>query len=175
MFITKKTLSRRTVLRGMGSVIALPFLEAMLPAQTPLRKSAASPKSRLACIEVVHGSAGSTTYGMEKNLWSPAQTGSNFEFGTIIKPLEPLRDYVTIVSGTDCRAADPASPEEVGADHFRNACVFLTASKPKQTLGSDIFCGTSIDQMYAQKFGQDTPVPSIQLCTEPIDPTGPGA
>lgn len=175
MFISKRKLSRRTVLRGMGSAVALPFLEAMLPAQTPIKNSAASPKSRLACIEVVHGSAGSTVYGMEKNLWSPAKEGSNFEFGMIIKPLEHLRDYVTIVSGTDCRAADPSSPEEVGADHFRNACVFLTASKPKQTLGSDIYCGTSIDQMYAQKFGQDTPVPSIQLCTEPIDPTGPGA
>lgn len=175
MFITKKSISRRTMLRGMGSAIALPFLEAMVPAQTPLRKTAAAPKSRLACIEVVHGSAGSTSYGVEKALWSPAKEGSNFEFGFIVKPLESLRDYVTIVSGTNCGAADPQSAEEVGADHFRNACTFLTASRPKQTLGSDIYCGTSIDQMYAQKYGQDTPVPSIQLCTEPIDPTGPGA
>ncbi len=174
MFITKKYLSRREVLQGMGSMIALPFLEAMAPAQTPSRKMETR-KSRLACIEVVHGCAGSTALGMEKNLWSPAGEGSNFEFGTIIKPVEPYRDYLTIVSGTNCAAADPYSPEEVGADHFRNACVFLTASRPKQTLGSDIYCGTSIDQMYAQKFGQDTPVPSIQLCTEPIDPTGPGA
>ncbi|MBI4473054.1 MAG: hypothetical protein HY646_10325, partial [Acidobacteria bacterium] len=91
MFITKKHMSRRTLLRGMGSAIAVPFLEAMLPAQTPMRKTAANRKSRLACIEVVHGSAGSTEYGMEKSLWSPAKEGSNFEFGTIIKPLEPFR------------------------------------------------------------------------------------
>ena len=170
MLVTKKHISRRTVLRGMGSAITLPFLESMVPAFAAPRSS-----TRLACIEVVHGSAGSTVYGREKNLWSPAATGSEFTFGKILEPMEPFRDDVTVISGTDCDAANPQSPEEVGADHFRNACVFLTASRPKQTLGSDIYCGTSIDQMYAQKFGQDTPVPSIQLCTEHIDPTGPGA
>lgn len=175
MFITKKYISRRTMLRGMGAAIGLPLLEAMVPAQTPLRKTAASPKSRLACIEVVHGSAGSTEYGAKQSLWSPAKEGSDFEFGTIVKPLEPFRDYVTMISHTDCGAAMPMSAEEVGADHFRNAAVFLTASHPKQTLGSDIHCGTSIDQIYAQKFGQDTPVPSIQLCTEVVDASGPCA
>src|SRR5437867_9886213 len=104
MFITKKHLSRRAVLRGLGSTIALPFLEAMVPAQTVLRSTAASPRSRLACIEVVHGSAGSTEYGVKQNLWGPAKEGSDFEFGTIVKPLEPFRDYVTIVSHTACGA-----------------------------------------------------------------------
>jgi hypothetical protein len=173
MFITKNKVSRRAVLRGMGATIALPFLESMVPAQTPLRNTAASPKSRFAAIEVVHGSAGSTVYGIEQGLWSPKQEGRDFEFGAIIKPLEPFRQYMTIVSNTDCGAAMPMSPEEVGADHFRNAAVYLTASHPKQTLGSDIYCGTSIDQMYAQKFGQDTPVPSIQLATEVMDASGP--
>jgi len=176
MFITKKHVSRRTVLRGMGAAVALPFLESMVPAQTPAgRTAAAGRKSRLACIEIVHGSAGSTEYGLKEALWTPAKEGSDFQFGTIIKPLEPLRDYVTIVSHTDCGAAMPLSAEEVGADHFRNAAVFLTAAHPKQTLGSDIHCGTSIDQMYAQRFGQDTPVPSVQLCTEMIDASGPCA
>src|SRR5688572_4483590 len=155
MFITKRHISRRTVIRGMGSVIALPFLEGMVPAQTPLRNTAAAPKSRFAAIEVVHGCAGSTVYGHEKGIWSPLKEGSNFEFGTIIKPLEPFRDYITVVSNTDCGAAMPLSPEEVGADHFRNAAVFLTAAHPKQTLGADVYCGTSIDQIYAQKVGQD--------------------
>ncbi len=175
MFLTKKHISRRTVLHGLGSAVALPFLEAMIPAQTPSSKIAASRKSRFAAIEVVHGCAGSTEYGIEKNLWSPAKEGSDFEFGTIIKPIETLKDYITVVSNTDCGAANPTMPEEVGADHFRNAAVFLTASHPKQTLGSDIYCGTSIDQIYAQKFGQDTPVPSIQLCTEVMDASGPCA
>jgi hypothetical protein len=175
MFITKRHLSRRTVLQGLGATLALPLLDAMVPAQTPLRKTAAQPKPRLSCIEVVHGSAGSTEYGAAQALWSPAVEGSDFEFGSIVKPLEPFREHVTIISHTDCGAAMPFSAEEVGADHFRNAAVFLTASHPKQTLGSDVYCGTSIDQMYAQKFGQDTPIPSIQLCTEVVDASGPCA
>src|SRR5437660_1653945 len=102
MFITKKNISRRTVLRGMGATVALPFLESMVPAQTPLRKTAASPKSRLTRIEVCHGSAGSTDYGIEKCLWKPAKEGADFEVPTILKPLEPFRNYMTIVSQTDC-------------------------------------------------------------------------
>jgi len=172
MFITKKTISRRTVLRGMGSIVALPFLDAMLPAQTPLRKSAARPKSRFAAIEVVHGCAGSTPHGNATALWRPLKEGSDFAFGRIIEPLEPFRDELTIISNTDCGAADSLVPEEVGADHFRNAAVFLTAAHPKQTVGADVYCGTSIDQLYAQRHGQDTPVPSIQLCTEVMDASG---
>ena len=90
----------------------------------------------------------------------------------IVKPLEYFRDYITNISMTDCGQADPWTPEEVGADHFRSAAVFLTAAHPKQTVGSDVYCGTSIDQMYAQKYGQDTPVPSIQLTTENADAFG---
>jgi hypothetical protein len=172
MFISHKHLSRRTILRGFGSAIALPFLEAMAPAGTPLRASVASPRSRFAGIEVVHGCAGSTPHGNDIALWRPHKEGRDFEFGFIVKPLEPFRDYVTIVSNTDCGAADSTIPEEVGADHFRNAAVFLTAAHPKQTVGADVHCGTSIDQIYAQKHGQDTPLPSIQLCTEIIDGTG---
>jgi hypothetical protein len=172
MFITKKHISRRTVLQGMGAAISLPFLEAMVPAQTPQRNTAAAPKSRLACIEVVHGSAGSTEWGTNEGLLIPKKEGRDFDFGMIIKPLEPLKDYTTLISMTDCAQADPLTAEEVGADHFRSAAVFLTAAHPKQTVGSDVLCGTSIDQMYAQRFGQDTPVPSIQLCTENEDASG---
>ena len=83
MFITKKHLSRRTVLRGMGAVVALPFLESMAPAATPLRQTAAAPANRLACIEIVHGSAGSTQWGTEQNLWMPATEGFDFEMSPI--------------------------------------------------------------------------------------------
>ena len=172
MFITKKHISRRTVLRGMGAAVTLPFLEAMVPAQTPTRQTRAASKSRLACIEVVHGSAGSTEWGTEQALLIPKKEGADFDFGMIIKPLEPLKEYITTVSMTDCGAADPLTAEEVGADHFRSAAVYLTAAHPKQTLGSDVYCGTSIDQAYAQKFGQDTPLPSIQFCTENEDASG---
>jgi len=172
MYITKRHISRRTVLRGMGAAISLPFLEAMVPAQTPLRKSAAVPKSRLACVEIVHGSAGSTPYGTDANLWMPAKEGSDFEFTPILKPLEPLREYITVLTMMDNAPAEAVTPEEVGADHFRSSAVFLTASHPKRTEGSDVYCGTSIDQLYAQKFGQDTPLPSIQLCIENFDGSG---
>ena len=163
MFITKKHLSRRTVLRGMGAAVALPFLESMTPAATPTREAAADRKSRLCCIEVVHGSAGSTEWGTNEALLIPKKEGRDFDFGMIRKPLEYFREYITTVSMTDCGQADPWTPEEVGADHFRSAAVFLTAAHPKQTVGSDVYCGTSLDQMYAQEFGQDTPVPSLAL------------
>ena len=78
MLITKKHLSRRTVLRGMGVSLALPLLDSMVPAQTPIRKTAAKPLSRLACIEMVHGAAGSSADGIVKHYWSPVKEGSGF-------------------------------------------------------------------------------------------------
>ena len=79
MFITKKHLSRRTVLRGMGVSLALPLLDSMVPAQTPLAKTAAVPRTRLCAIEMVHGAAGSTVEGQAKHYWSPMKEGSDFE------------------------------------------------------------------------------------------------
>src|SRR5436190_10042158 len=162
MFITKRHLPRRTFLQGMGAAIALPFLESMVPAQTPLRKTAASPRSRLACIEMVHGSAGSTQDGVDKHYWMPEKKGRDFDFTMILKPLEPYRDYVTVVTQSDLAPAEATRAAEEGADHFRSSAVFLTAAHPKQTEGSDVLGGTSIDQLYAQQYGQDTPLPSIQ-------------
>src|SRR5687767_13302650 len=119
MFITKKHLSRRTMLRGMGATVALPFLESMLPAMTP-QSAATKPKTRLICIENVHGSAGSTKVGIEKNLWGPAGQGREFDLtkGNLL-PLEPLKDHVTIVSNMDMRPAEAFELPEVGGDHFR--------------------------------------------------------
>jgi hypothetical protein len=166
MFLTKKYVSRRRVLRGIGVTVALPFLDAMTPAQTPLRKTAAVPRSRLACIEMVHGAAGSAPQGAGKNYWSPKQAGTDFGFSYSLEPLTPFRDYITIVSGTDARTAEAQAPTEGGADHFRSSAVFLTAAHPKQTEGPDISNGTSIDQIYAQSAGTDTRLPSVQLCIE---------
>jgi len=172
MFITKKHLSRRTVLRGMGVSLALPLLDSMVPAQTPVAKTAAAPKTRLACIEMVHGAAGSTADGTEKHYWSPAEEGRDFKFSQTLEPLEPLREYITVISDTDLHPATAWSAAEEGADHFRSSAVYLTAAHPKMTEGSDYFAGTSIDQLYAQRFGQDTPLPSIQLCIEMVDASG---
>jgi len=173
MFITKKHISRRTVLHGMGAAVALPFLESMLPALTPARMAEAKPKTRLACLEMVHGSAGSTKYGIEKNMWAPAAMGREFDLTpSSLAPLDPWKDYITIVSNTDMRPAEAYELHEVGGDHFRSSAVFLTQAHPKQTEGSDVYCGTSFDQLYAQKFGQDTPLPSIQLSIESVDQAG---
>ncbi len=172
MYLTRKHLSRRTVLRGMGVSLALPFLDSMMPAQTPIRKTAANPRTRLACIEMVHGAAGSTGEGSEKHYWSPVKEGRDFEFTQTLEPLAGLRDYITIVSDTDLHPATAWSAAEEGADHFRSSAVYLTAAHPKMTEGSDYRVGTSIDQLYAQQFGQDTPLPSIQLCIEAVDASG---
>jgi hypothetical protein len=156
----------------MGVTLGLPLLDSMVPAQTPLHKTAAAPPTRLACIEMVHGSAGSTGEGTNKHYWSPEKTGSDFEFSQSLEPLAPFRDYITIVSDTDLHPATAWSAAEEGADHFRSSAVYLTAAHPKMTEGSDYFVGTSIDQLYARKFGQDTPLPSIQLCIEMVDASG---
>jgi hypothetical protein len=170
MFLSRQNLSRRTALKGIGASIALPFLDAMLPAGAMAQ---GRKPLRLIAMEMVHGAAGSTAYGIKKNMWSPAATGSSFDLGpTSLKALEPYRDYLTIVSNTDVRNAEAFAASEIGADHFRSAAVFLTQSKPKQTQGSDVFAGTSFDQIYAQKFGDVTPIPSMQLCIENVDQAG---
>ncbi len=124
-------------------------------------------------MEMVHGAAGCSPYGLAEHLWAPAVIGPGFELGaTSLSPLQPWRQYLSIISNTDVRMAEAYKAEEIGGDHFRSSAVFLTQSHPTQTEGSDIFAGTSIDQMYAQRFGQATPIPSMQLCIEPLDRAG---
>ena len=173
MYITKKHLSRRTVLRGMGVSMTLPLLDAMVPARTLWAQTAQSSPTRLAAIEMVHGSAGATKVGLAKNLWSPAEAGSNFDLTpSSLLPLESVREHVTIISNTDVRNAEAFTAPETGGDHFRSSATFLTQEHPKQTEGSDIHVGTSMDQLYAQRFGQETPIPSMQLCIENVDQSG---
>jgi hypothetical protein len=175
MMITKRHVSRRAVLKGMGATVALPFLDAMAPAATAMAKTAADAKGKLrfVAIEMVHGAAGSCSYGTQHNLWSPAAYGKSFDLTpTSMAPLESFRDYITIVSNTDARMAEAFTTPEIGGDHFRASSVFLTQSHPKQTMGSDLFVGTSFDQIYARLFGQDTAIPSMQLCIEAVDHSG---
>jgi hypothetical protein len=168
MFITRKHVSRRAALRGMGVTMALPFMEAMVPAMTPLAKTAAAPKTRLTAIEMVHGSAGSTGDGTRLHYWSPAKVGRDFEITPILRSLAPYQDYLTIVSHTDIALATAQSPAEAGADHTRSSAAFLTCAHAKMTEGADIENATSMDQIYAQQLCQDTPLPSIQLCVEDV-------
>ncbi len=171
-FITGKHLSRRTFLRGAGATVALPLLDAMVPAGRLWAREVADP-TRLVCIEMVHGAAGSSGFGAAKNYWSPAATGRGFDLSpTALSSLEPYRDYLTIISDTDVETAEATKPKEIGGDHFRSSATFLTQSHPKQTESSDVLVGTSLDQLYAHRFGQDTPIPSMQLCIENVDQAG---
>ncbi|HTE44528.1 MAG TPA: DUF1552 domain-containing protein, partial [Gemmatimonadaceae bacterium] len=174
-FLTDKPLPRRTFVRGMGATFALPFLDAMMPAGRGLWRTGAAgtDRTRLVAIEMVHGAAGCNDIGAKLNLWAPAGLGKQFDLSALgLKSLEPFKDYMTIVSNTDVRQAEPVAAKEIGGDHFRSSAVYLTQSHPKQTEGSDIYVGTSLDQIYAQKFGQETPIPSMQLCIENVDQAG---
>ena len=157
MFITKKHLSRRTVLRGLGASISLPLLESMVPAQTPLRQTAAAPKTRLTCIYVPHGAI------MGK--WTPATEGRGFEFSEILKPLEPFRERLNVVSDLAHPLAGGAD-SDAGADHQRAAAVFLSGAHPEK--GVEAHVGRTLDQAYADVMGQDTPLPSLELSIEDV-------
>ncbi len=172
-FLTGKRIPRRSFLRHASAMVSLPLLDAMLPPGLVARRSAARTPPRLVCIEMVHGAAGSNELGATRNLWAPAAVGREFELSpSSLKPLEPFRDYLTIISNTDVRPAEAVTPQEIGGDHFRSSATFLTQAHPKQTEGSDVYVGTSLDQLYVQRFGQDTPIPSMQLCIENVDQAG---
>ena len=171
-FLSGKPLPRRTFVQSLGATFALPFLDAMVPVGRGARRLAPD-RTRFVAIEMVHGAAGCNELGAKMNMWSPAATGRQFDLGpTALKSLDPYRKYLTIVSNTDVRNAEPQSPKEIGGDHFRSSAVYLTQMHPKQTEGSDVRVGTSLDQMYAQRFGQETPIPSMQLCIENVDQAG---
>lgn len=171
-FLNKQPIPRRSFVQSLGVTVALPYLDAMLP-QGATHMRAADTTPRLIAIENVHGAAGSNELGAKLNLWSPRSAGSNFDLSpSALVSLEKYREYLTIISNTDARSAEPKAPFEIGADHFRSSATFLTQMHARQTEGSDVRIGTSLDQMYAQKFGQDTPIPSMQLCIENVDQAG---
>jgi len=168
-FITGKHLSRRTFLRGSGASVALPFLDAMAPAGRAFRDPAEG-FTRMVAIYEAMGCAGGNDWGDTQNLFAPAQIGRNFELGvqSQLKPLEAYKDYMTIISQTDCRMAEPFKAEEIGGDHDRTTAVFLTQAHPLQT-EADVFAGKSIDQIHADRFGQETALPSLELTVSRID------
>jgi hypothetical protein len=163
MFITKKHIPRRTFLRGMGVTLALPLFDAMLPAQTPLSKTVAGPRLRASFLYMQHGAIMSQ--------WTPEKQGAGFEFKRILKPLEPFRDRLLIVSGLEVKTAGPA-PGESGGDHVRSAAAFLSGARAKRTAGVDVYLGTTIDQVIAKKIGQDTVLPSLEQGIEDVGYTG---
>ena len=158
-FLTRRHLSRRTLLRGAGIAVALPVLDAMIPAATALAQTAARPKSRLSCIYVPHGAT--------MDLWTPTTLGRDFAFSQILKPFEPFRRSLTVVSNLAHKNVAPASAEDTGGaeNHSRAAAVFLTGAHPFK--GDRAKVGASVDQVAAAAIGQDTPLPSIEMSIEP--------
>jgi hypothetical protein len=170
-FITGKHLSRRTFLRGSGATVALPFLDAMAPAGRAFRDPAEG-FTRMIAIHEAMGCAGGNDWGDTQHLFAPAKVGRGLEFDaqSQLKPLEAYSDYLTIVSQTDCRMAEPFKAEEIGGDHDRSTAVFLTQSHPLQTQ-ADVYIGKSIDQIHADRFGQDTALPSLEMTVSRQDRT----
>jgi len=150
MFISKTSLPRRTFLRGAGATIALPLLDAMVPAMTAMAKTAASPAMRFGAVYIPHGAI------MER--YRPKTEGYGFQFTPILKPLEPLKDQVLVVSNLD-RAGNDDS-------HATAASSWLSGAIAKITEGQDFYLGTTIDQVIANQIGQDTPFKSIEIATE---------
>jgi hypothetical protein len=149
MFVTKKHLSRRTVLRGMGATIALPLLDAMIPARTALAHTAAAPTPKLAFVYFPHGAIMSR--------WTPAATGTGFEISPLLEPLAPFKDQLTIVSGLENKHA-------VGPTHAITPGTWLSSVTPR--ISHDPYGGVTADQIAAQHIGQDTPLPSLEVATE---------
>jgi len=152
MFITRMALPRRTFLRGLGATVALPLLEAMTPAFAQGRTSAAAPK-RFGAVYVPHGAT--------LDQWVPVSTGRGFDFTPILKPLEPFRESLVVVSNLD----GPLEPAGGGGHAISPSC-FLSGVRPKVAQGADVRNGVTIDQVIAGKIGQDTPRPSLELGIE---------
>jgi hypothetical protein len=148
MFITNKALSRRTILRGMGATLALPMLEAMVPAFGPRAAAAATPVRRFGAIFV--------PLGERPGFWEPASIGSSFELAPIMKPLEKFQDHMTIVS----QLCDPLD------GHATTVAAWLSGAIPKRTLAENVHAGVTVDQVIADQIGQDTPMRSLELATE---------
>src|SRR5262245_8287113 len=149
MFVTKRSVSRRTVLKGMGATLALPFLDAMVPAATALAKTVAQPALRFGAVFV--------PMGERPSHWTPATTGVGFEFSPILKPIENFRESLVLVSNLD---------RPPGGTHAVSTSTWLTGSAPKRTEAEDFYAGISLDQVAAGLIGIETVFPSLEIATE---------
>jgi hypothetical protein len=151
MFLFRKHLSRRTVLKGAGATIALPLLDAMIPAGTALAQTAAAPSPRLGFVYFPHGAL--------QDEWTPTRAGRAFDFPFILEPLEPVREYVTVVSGLRNKGGESSSPHGITEETWLN-CVSPRLRNAKTGVG------VTVDQIAARHLGKDTSVPSLELCGE---------
>jgi hypothetical protein len=150
MFITKKHLSRRALLKGAGYAVSLPLLDAMIPAATALSATVAAPKLRMAFVYFPHGAV--------MNQWTPQKDGPDFDLPPIIAPLKPFQNQLTVISGMENKSAIAAPV------HAITPGTWLSCVPPR--ISHDPYGGTTIDQIVAKHIGQDTPMPSLEVGTE---------
>ena len=156
MMITKMSLPRRTFLRGVGATLALPLLDAMVPAGTALAGTAAKPSPRLGFIYIPNGA--------NMAAWTPPGDGGSLELSRSLQPLANVRDQVVIPTGLDHRQAEAWG--DGNGEHSRASAVWLNGVHPKRTEGADVRAGTTADQIAAATLGQETPLPSLELALE---------
>jgi len=161
MFITKKHIPRRTVLKGAGVSLALPLLDAMAPAATALAQTAAAPKMRTGFFYIPHGAImHNTSHGPAMDKWTPSGAGADFKLSPILAPLEPYKKYVTSFANLENAAA-------AGSVHSLNPATWLSATRPDTGRGRAHMAAT-LDQVIAKAIGQDTPLPSLEVSSETI-------
>lgn len=159
MIITKKSLDRRTVLRGVGATLALPLLDAMVPALSGRAVGTLTPK-RLGLLYVPNG--------VILESWTPVETGATYALTPSLSALEPVRDRVLVLSGLSLKPADPAPGEALG-QHARPSGAYLTGAHIKRTISSELQAATSLDQLAAQVLGKSTQLPSLEVSLEPAE------
>ena len=157
MMITKKALPRRTFLRGMGVTVALPLLDAMVPAMTAMAATPASPVRRLGYIFVPMGS--------DITRWTPPGEGTLTELSAILQSLEPVKDHITVLTNMELRNAYPGT-------HATSNSAYLSCAKAKLTESTDYYLGTTVDQIAAREIGQDTQLPSLELGMDLLELVG---
>lgn len=159
MFITKKHLSRRTVIKGAGVTLALPLLEAMIPAATALAQTAAVPKMRIGFFYIPHGAImGNTVHGPQLDRWTPSGAGADFTLSPILASLEPHKKYVTSFGNLQNNAM-------VGGVHSLAPATWLSGTKPDRgSRGASM--STTLDQIVAKHIGQNTTLPSLEVAAE---------
>jgi hypothetical protein len=162
MIITKKAIARRTVLRGLGASLALPLLDSMVPAMVAAAESAAKPVMRLGVVYVPNG--------MVMKQWTPSAEGAAFEYPSILKPLEPYRDQLTVLTGLN--STPPPNALNAAGVHARASTRFLTDIPPKRSDTSEVSAGISMDQLIARQLGRDTQLASLEIAIEGRDLAG---
>src|SRR5215468_3329033 len=151
MFITKKAIPRRTFLKGAQAALALPLLDAMIPAATAWAQTPAKPVPRLGVVFI--------PMGCDQSRWTPAGEGKLGELSPILTPLDPVKDHVTVISNLRLQNAYPGT-------HDTSNASFLSAAFAKHTESSDYFLGTTIDQIAAKELGRETQLPSLQIAMD---------